>query len=98
LFWKLLLNPWGNFDEAWYTGRSHRGDMHYVRGVLSIIFQGVTNPGFISIFCEKFFVFATPHTPFWDFDETLYKDRSHCRDVHILRGAFLNSLTRSYGR
>jgi hypothetical protein len=51
-----------------------------------IIFQGVTAPEF-SIFFEKYFVFATPPKPFGVFLETWYRERSHCVDVHIVRGA-----------
>jgi hypothetical protein len=29
--------------------------------------------------------------PFGDFDETWYKERSHCVDVHIIREALSNS-------
>jgi hypothetical protein len=52
-----------------------------------IIFQGVMAPGLSHLF-EKYIVFTTA----FDFDETwyMYKERSHCGDVHIIRGALSN--------
>jgi hypothetical protein len=32
-----------------------------------------------------------------DFDETWYKERSHCVDVYIVRGILSNHFSRSYG-
>jgi hypothetical protein len=58
--------------------------------------KGVTAPG-LSIFLENYFVFATPPKPFGDFDETWYKERSHCVDVHIIRGLPSNYFSGSYG-
>ena len=35
--------------------------------------------------------------PLGDFDETWYKERSHCVDVHIIRGPLSNYFSGSYG-
>jgi hypothetical protein len=46
--------------------RSHCGDVHSVRGALCNYFIGDVAPG-LSIFLEKYFVFATPPKPFGGF-------------------------------
>jgi hypothetical protein len=60
------------------------------------IFQGVTIPD-LALYFEKYFVFATPTKLFGDFNETRYKERSHCADVHIVRGALSIYFSRSSG-
>jgi hypothetical protein len=40
-------------------------------------------------------VFTTPKPFGGDFDETWYKERSHCGDVHIVRGPLSNYFSRS---
>jgi hypothetical protein len=32
-----------------------------------------------------------------DFNETWYKEISHCRDVHIVKGTLFNYISSSYG-
>ena len=50
-----------------------------------MFFKGVRALGH-RIFHAKYFVFATPPKPLGDLDETWYKERSQCGDVHIVRG------------
>ena len=50
-----------------------------------MFFKGVRVLG-LKIFYAKYFVFATHPKHFGDFDETWYKERSQCGDVHIARG------------
>jgi hypothetical protein len=57
----------------------------------------VFQPPGLDLFFEKYFVFATPPKLSRDFDETWCKERSHCVDVHIVRGALFNYFSKSYG-
>jgi hypothetical protein len=38
-----------------------------------------------------------PLNPLRDFYETIYKERSHCVDVHIVWGALFNYFSKRYG-
>jgi hypothetical protein len=51
-----------------------------------LCYTAVARQSVLLYVCPFDFVFVTPPSPFEDFDETLYKGRPQCENVHITKG------------
>jgi hypothetical protein len=80
-------------------GRSHCGDVHIVKEspVLSFLFLKELQPLDLPFSLKNTLSMQLLLNPLGDFDETWNKERSHCVDVHIVKGALSNYFSRSYG-
>ena len=79
------------------TKKDHNVEMCILQGeCCPMFFKGVRALG-LRIFHAKYFVFATPPKPLGDFDETWYKERSQCGDVHIARGVLSDVFLKELG-
>jgi hypothetical protein len=83
----------GDFDKTLYKERSQCGDVHIVRGALHVHWQLFIKelwPLDLAFSLKNTLSSQLPLSCLEDFDETKYKERSHCGDVHIVRGALYN--------
>jgi hypothetical protein len=72
------------------TKKDHNEEMYILLGEpFPIIFQGVMAPGLGYVLLNTLSLQLLLN-PIDEFDGTWYKERLHCIDVHIIRGALSN--------